>query len=618
MLQKSPVLFRNWAFLLIATTCYPHLRKSAHSLISKGVDRPLCHEILLIRFFISGGGFNMADKIDIDSLASAFGKWSNSVESKLSKNPERKKEFLNASGIPVHRLYTPVHTRGLDYLTDVGFPGSYPFTRGVQPTMYRGRHWTMRQYAGFGNAEESNRRYKFLLEQGQTGLSVAFDLPTQIGYDSDHDMAMGEVGKVGVAISSLRDMETLFDGIPLDQVSTSMTINSPAAVLLAMYLAVAEKQGVSPEQLRGTIQNDILKEYSSRGTYIFPPKPSMRIVTDIFAFCSEKVPQWNSISVSGYHIREAGSTAVQEIAFTLANGIAYVEAALQAGLDIDAFGPRISFFFNAHLDFFEEVAKYRAARRLWANIMKERFKAKDPRSMMIRFHTQTAGCTLTAQQPKNNIVRVAFQALAAVLGGTQSLHTNSMDEALCLPSEEAVQVALRSQQVIAYETCVSDTVDPLGGSYYVEELTREIFDRAEAYIKNIDEMGGAAAAIEKGFVQREIQDSAYRYQREIERGERVVVGLNRFQVQEEKPKGLLRVDPAVRLSQIEKLKKLKSQRDQRLVTGALSELKNAAEGKDNLMGPILRAVRAYATLGEICDTLRQVFGEYRQVNTLGR
>jgi len=560
----------------------------------------------------------MTDKVDRDSLANAFESWSKSVESKLGKNPERKKEFLNTSGIPVHRLYTPVQTKDLDYLTDVGFPGSYPFTRGVQPTMYRGRHWTMRQYAGFGNAEESNRRYKFLLEQGQTGLSVAFDLPTQIGYDSDHDMAMGEVGKVGVAISSLQDMETLFDGIPLDQVSTSMTINSPAAVLLAMYLAVAEKQGVSPEQLRGTIQNDILKEYSSRGTYIFPPKPSMRIVTDIFAFCSDKVPQWNSISISGYHIREAGSTAVQEIAFTLANGIAYVEAALQAGLNVDAFGPRISFFFNAHLDFFEEVAKYRAARRLWAKIMKERFKAKDPRSLMIRFHTQTAGCTLTAQQPKNNIVRVAFQALAAVLGGTQSLHTNSMDEALCLPSEEAVQIALRSQQIIAYETGVSDTVDPLGGSYYVEELTREIFSRAEAYIHKIDEMGGAAAAIEKGFIQREIQDSAYQYQREIERGERVVVGLNRFQVQEEKPKNLLRVDPALRLSQIEKLKKMKSRRDQRLVTEALSALRKAAEGKDNLMEPILRAVKAYATLGEICDTLRQVFGEYRQVNTLGR
>jgi methylmalonyl-CoA mutase N-terminal domain/subunit len=560
----------------------------------------------------------MADKVDVDSLAKAFESWSKSVESKLGKNPERKKEFHNTSGIPVHRLYTPVHTKDLDYLTDVGFPGSYPFTRGVQPTMYRGRHWTMRQYAGFGNAEESNKRYKFLLEQGQTGLSVAFDLPTQIGYDSDHDMAMGEVGKVGVAISSLQDMETLFDGIPLDQVSTSMTINSPAAVLLAMYLAVAEKQGVSPEQLRGTIQNDILKEYSSRGTYIFPPKPSMRIVTDIFAFCSEKVPQWNSISISGYHIREAGSTAVQEIAFTLANGIAYVEAALQAGLNVDAFGPRISFFFNAHLDFFEEVAKYRAARRLWAKIMKERFKAKDPRSLMIRFHTQTAGCTLTAQQPKNNIVRVAFQALAAVLGGTQSLHTNSMDEALCLPSEEAVQVALRSQQIVAYETGVSDTVDPLGGSYYVEELTREIFSRAEAYINKIDEMGGAAAAIEKGFIQREIQDSAYRYQREIERGERVVVGLNRFQVQEEKPKNLLRVDPALRLSQIEKLKKMKARRDQRLVAEALAELKKAAAGKDNLMVPILRAVKTYATLGEICDTLREVFGEYRQVNTLGR
>ncbi len=560
----------------------------------------------------------MADRVDTDSLTKAVESWTKSVESKLGKNPERKKEFLNTSGIPVHRLYTPAHTKDVDYLTDVGFPGSYPFTRGVQPTMYRGRHWTMRQYAGFGNAEESNKRYKFLLDQGQTGLSVAFDLPTQIGYDSDHDMAMGEVGKVGVAISSLQDMETLFDGIPLDQVSTSMTINSPAAVLLAMYLAVAEKQGVAPEQLRGTIQNDILKEYSSRGTYIFPPKPSMRIVTDIFAFCSEKVPQWNSISISGYHIREAGSTAVQEVAFTLANGIAYVEAALQAGLNVDAFGPRISFFFNAHLDFFEEVAKYRAARRLWAKIMKERFKAKDPRSLMIRFHTQTAGCTLTAQQPKNNIVRVAFQALAAVLGGTQSLHTNSMDEALCLPSEEAVQIALRSQQIVAHETGVSDTVDPLGGSYYVEELTREIFSRAEAYINKIDEMGGAAAAIEKGFIQREIQDSAYQYQREIERGERVVVGLNRFQVQEEKPRNLLRVDPALRLSQIEKLKKMKSQRDRRLVAEALSVLKKAAEGKDNLMGPILRAVKTYATLGEICDTLRQVFGEYRQVNTLGR
>ncbi|MFH0845282.1 MAG: methylmalonyl-CoA mutase family protein, partial [Pseudomonadota bacterium] len=505
----------------------------------------------------------------------------------------------------------------MDYLSTLGFPGDYPFTRGVQSTMFRGRYWTMRQYAGFASAEESNKRYKFLLEQGQTGLSVAFDLPTQIGYDSDHDMAMGEVGKVGVAIDSLRDMETLFNGIPLDKVSTSMTINAPAAILMAMYIAVAEQQGVSPKDLRGTIQNDILKEYSSRGTYIFAPKPSMRIITDIFSYCGENVPQWNTISISGYHIREAGSTAVQEVAFTLANGIAYVEAALNAGLDVDHFGPRLSFFFNAHQDFFEEVAKYRAARRLWAKIMTERFKAKNPRSMMIRFHTQTAGCTLTAQQPKNNIVRVAFQALSAVLGGTQSLHTNSMDEALCLPSEEAVQIALRTQQLIAYETGVADTVDPLGGSYYIEDLTNEIYERAEAYIKKIDEMGGAAAAIEKGYIQKEIQDSAYKYQREIEKGERVVVGLNRFQVQEEKPTNLLRVDPAVRIDQLETLRKLKSERDTEKVNKRLAELKRVAEGKGNIMFPILDAVKVYATLGEICDVLRGVFGEYQQVTTLG-
>jgi methylmalonyl-CoA mutase N-terminal domain/subunit len=428
---------------------------------------------------------------------------------------------------------------------------------------------------------------------------------------------MGEVGKVGVAIDSLQDMETLFGGIPLDQVSTSMTINAPAAILLSMYIAVAEKQGITPEKLRGTIQNDILKEYSSRGTYIFPPRPSMRIVTDIFAYCSEQVPQWNTISISGYHMREAGSTAVQEVAFTLANGIAYVQAALEAGLDVDKFGPRLSFFFNAHLDFFEEVAKYRAARRLWAKIMKERFKAKDPRSMMIRFHTQTAGCSLTAQQPKNNIVRVAFQAMAAVLGGTQSLHTNSMDEALCLPSQEAVQVALRTQQIVAHETGVCDTVDPLGGSYYVESLTQEIYDRAEAYIKKIDDMGGATAAIEKGYIQKEIQDSAYQYQREIEQNERIVVGLNRFQVEEERPSNLLRVDPAVRVSQVDKLQKLKSERDGEKVKKTLAELKQIAEGHGNLMVPILGAVKAYATLGEICDTLREVFGEYQQVGTLG-
>jgi methylmalonyl-CoA mutase, N-terminal domain len=493
-------------------------------------------------------------------LEEQYREWCRKVEANLDRNPERKKDFANTSGIPVQRLYTPLDLQDMDYVSDLGFPGSYPFTRGVQPTMYRGRHWTMRQYAGFASAEESNRRYKFLLEQGQTGLSVAFDLPTQIGYDSDHEMAMGEVGKVGVAIDSLQDMEILFSGIPLDQVSTSMTINAPAAVLLAMYLAVAEKQGIPTKKLRGTIQNDILKEYSSRGTFIFPPKPSMRIVTDIFAFCSDSVPQWNSISISGYHIREAGSTAVQEVAFTLANGIAYVDAALQAGLDVDAFGPRLSFFFNAHLDFFEEVAKFRAARTLWAKIMKERFGAKDPRSLMVRFHTQTAGCTLTARQPMNNIVRVAFQALAAVLGGTQSLHTNSMDEALCLPSEQAVQIALRTQQLIAYETGVADTVDPLGGAYFLETLTRQICERAEAYILKIDRMGGAAAAIEQGFIQKEIQDSAYRYQKEIEKNERIVVGLNRFQVEEEKPGNLLRVDPGVRVAQMERLKNLKAER----------------------------------------------------------
>jgi methylmalonyl-CoA mutase N-terminal domain/subunit len=561
------------------------------------------------------GGIVMSGKTDLESLAQKCKAWTTGVEARLTKNPERKKEFVNTSGIPIQRLYTPVDLQDVDYLPDLGFPGSYPFTRGVQPTMYRGRYWTMRQYAGFASAEESNRRYKFLLEQGQTGLSVAFDLPTQIGYDSDHEMAMGEVGKVGVAIDSLRDMEILFDGIPLDQVSTSMTINAPAAVLLAMYTAVAEKQGVPSAQLRGTIQNDILKEYSSRGTFIFPPKPSMRIVTDIFAFCSEHVPQWNTISISGYHIREAGSTAVQEVAFTLANGIAYVEAALQAGLGVDTFGPRLSFFFNAHLDFFEEIAKFRAARTLWAKIMKERFGAKDPRSMMVRFHTQTAGCTLTAQQPLNNVVRVAFQALSAVLGGTQSLHTNSMDEALCLPSEQAVQVALRTQQLIAHEIGVTDTVDPLGGAYFLEELTRQVCDRAEAYIRKIDEMGGAAAAIENGFIQKEIQSSAYTYQKQIEKSERIVVGLNRFQVEEEKPANLLRVDPAVRISQLEKLKKLRTERDQEKVKQSLARLREVAEGKENLMPPIMEAVKAYATLGEICDTLREVFGEYRQINT---
>ncbi len=559
----------------------------------------------------------MTEHTGHEDLQAALKRWSEGVEKKLSKRPERKAEFVNTSGIPVRRLYTPLDGADASYLSEVGLPGEYPFTRGVQPTMFRGRYWTMRQYAGFATAEESNRRYRFLLDQGQTGLSVAFDLPTQIGYDSDNEMAIGEVGKVGVAIDSLEDVEALFNKIPLDKVSTSMTINAPAAVLLAMYMAVAEKQGVSADKLRGTIQNDILKEYSSRGTYIYPPKPSMRIITDIFSYCAENIPMWNMISISGYHIREAGSTAVQEVAFTLANGIAYVQAALEVGLDVDTFGPRLSFFFNAHSDFFEEVAKYRAARRLWAEIMKERFKAKNPKSMMIRFHTQTAGCTLTAPQPKNNIVRVAFQAMAAVLGGTQSLHTNSMDEALCLPSEEAVQIALRTQQLIAYETGVTDTVDPLAGSYYLENLTNEIYERAAAYIKKIDELGGAAEAIEKGFIQREIQDSAYRYQREIEQEERIVVGVNRFQVEEEKPTNLLRVDPAVRTSQIERLKKLRSERDDAVVGRRLADLKQGAEGDQNLIPLMLKAVKAYATLGEICDVLRGVFGEYQQVNTLG-
>jgi methylmalonyl-CoA mutase, N-terminal domain len=560
---------------------------------------------------------NMSQNKDQEALEAALRKWSDDVQGKLKKRPERKEDFLNTSGIPVNRLYTALDLAEGDYMSNVGLPGEYPFTRGVQPTMYRGRYWTMRQYAGFASAEESNRRYRFLLDQGQTGLSVAFDLPTQIGYDSDDEMAIGEVGKVGVAIDSLEDMETLFNKIPLDKVSTSMTINSPAAVLLAMYVAVAEKQGIPADKLRGTIQNDILKEYSSRGTYIFPPKPSMKIITDIFSYCAEEVPMWNTISISGYHIREAGSTAVQEVAFTLANGIAYVKAALEAGLDVDTFGPRLSFFFNAHSDFFEEAAKYRAARRLWAGIMKERFNAKNPKSMMIRFHTQTAGCTLTAQQPKNNIVRVAFQALSSVLGGTQSLHTNSMDEALCLPSEEAVQIALRTQQMIAYETGVTDTVDPLAGSYYVESLTREIYERAGEYIRKIDEMGGAVAAIEQGFIQREIQDSAYSYQREIEKEDRVVVGLNRFQVEEERPSNLLRVDPSVRLTQIERLKQLKAKRDDTKVERCLSDLEKGAQTNANLMPLIVEAVKAYATLGEICNVLRGVYGEYQQVSTLG-
>ncbi|MDW7651595.1 MAG: methylmalonyl-CoA mutase family protein [Bacillota bacterium] len=554
----------------------------------------------------------MFDRENVKTLRIKKEDWEKKVVSKLDRFPERKKEFKTDSNMPVERLYTPLEVSEQNYLDDLGLPGEYPYTRGVQPTMYRGRMWTMRQYAGFGSAEETNQRFKYLLEQGQTGLSVAFDLPTQIGYDSDHSLARGEVGKVGVAIDSLEDMEVLFNGIPLDKVSTSMTINSPAAVILAMYIALAEKQGVSAKQLNGTIQNDILKEYVARGTYIFPPHPSMRLITDIFAYCAETVPNWNTISISGYHIREAGSTAVQEIAFTLADGIAYVDAAIKAGLDVDNFAPRLSFFFNAHLNFLEEVAKFRAARRLWAKIMKERFGAKNPKSLMLRFHTQTAGCSLTAQQPDVNIMRVAYQALSAVLGGTQSLHTNSRDEALALPSEHSVLIALRTQQVIGYEIGVTDTVDPLGGSYYIEALTDQIEKEAMAYIDKIDELGGAVQAIEQGYMQREIQQSAYTYQRQIESNERIVIGVNKFITGSEMPKDLLKVNPAVADRQIDKLKKLQESRDQRAVSDALRNLRSVAHTSQNLMPAIIDAVRVYATLGEICGILREVFGEYQQ------
>ncbi len=539
-------------------------------------------------------------------------KYDERVERNLTRFPERRSVFYTASKAEVNRLYTPLDVEELDVIEDIGVPGSYPFTRGVQPNMYRGRLWTMRMYAGFATAEESNKRYKFLLDQGQSGLSVAFDLPTQIGYDSDHVLAEGEVGKVGVAIDSLKDMETLFDGIPLDKVSTSMTINAPASILLAMYIAVGEKQGVPKAKLRGTIQNDILKEYIARGTYIFPTDPSMRLITDIFAYCSKEVPSWNTISISGYHIREAGSTAAQEVGFTLADGIAYVEAALEAGLEIDSFAPRLSFFFNAHNDLLEEVAKFRAARRLWARIMKERFGAKDPKSMMMKFHTQTGGSTLTAQQTENNIVRVAIQTLAAVLGGTQSLHTNSKDEALALPTEESVQTALRTQQIVAYESGVTNTVDPLAGSYYIEAKTKEIEDEAMDYIQRIDDMGGAPRAIDAGFIQREIMDAAYRYQVDIEKGDNIVVGVNKYHVDEPSPKGLLRVDLSVGESQKAKLKALREERDNKAVDAALEKLRVVCQGDENVMPAIIEAVKTYATLGEIADVMRDVFGEYQQ------
>jgi methylmalonyl-CoA mutase N-terminal domain/subunit len=538
--------------------------------------------------------------------------WLNNTYKKFtSKNPERKKEFTTASFSPVKELYTPEDIKGT-HDDKLGFPGEFPFTRGIQPTMYRGRYWTMRQYAGFGNAKESNERYRYLLEQGQSGLSVAFDLPTQIGYDSDDPIAFGEVGKVGVAIDTLADMEILFDKIPLDKVSTSMTINAPASVLLAMYIAVAEKQGVTQDKISGTIQNDILKEYIARGTYIYPPKPSMRLITNIFEFCSKEVPKWNTISISGYHIREAGSTAAQEVGFTLANGIAYVEAAIKAGLDVDTFGQRLSFFFNSHNDLLEEVAKFRAARRLWAKIMKERFSAKNPKSLMLRFHTQTAGSTLTAHQVDNNIVRVTIQTLAAALGGTQSLHTNSRDEALALPSEDSVMIALRTQQIVAEESGITNTIDPLAGSYYVESMTDLIEKEATDYIEKIDAMGGMTEAIEAGFVQTEIQKSAYKYEMEIEEQKRIIVGVNKYQIKEKEHKDLLKIDIKVQEEQIKFLKRIRSERNNEEVNKNLSALKKVAEGTDNLMPPILEAVRNYASIGEICNTMRSVFGEYKE------
>jgi len=539
-----------------------------------------------------------------EKIQTELAQYEASVEKAIARFPER-------ANLPEKRLYTPLDIKDTDYAAEISFPGVYPFTRGVQPTMYRGRFWTMRMYAGFSTAEESNKRYRYLIESGATGLSCAFDLPTQIGYDSDDEISEGEVGKVGVAIDSLADMELLFDKIDLGKVSTSMTINAPASVLLAMYIAVAEKQGVTPDQLKGTIQNDILKEYAARGTYIFPPRPSMRLITNIFEFCSQKVPKWNTISISGYHIREAGSTASQEIAFTIADGIAYCEAAIKAGLDVDAFAGRLSFFWNAHNNVLEEVAKYRASRRIWAKVMKERFGAKKPKSWMLRFHTQTAGSMLTAQQPNNNIVRVALQTAAAVMGGTQSLHTNSRDEALALPSEDSVMVALRTQQVVAYESGLADVIDPLAGSYYVEALTNKIEAEAWDYIKKIDEIGGAVSAIEKGYIQKEIQDSAYKWQMDVESGAKIIVGVNKFHVEEESPKNLLRVDASVGIKQKAKLAKMKASRDNAAVKATLVALEKACvDENENLMPYILNAVRTYATLGEICGVMRKIFGEY--------
>lgn len=546
---------------------------------------------------------------NLNEIKKDYEKWKKKAE-EFSKGKLKKAETI--SGEPVDLLYTPLDIENLDYQKDLGFPGVYPYTRGVYPNMYRGRLWTMRQFSGFGTPEETNERYKFLLKHGQTGLSVAFHLPTIYGRDSDHPFSKGEVGKCGVAVDSLADMEIIFDGIPLDKVSTSMTINAPASILLAMYIAVGEKQRVPSKILTGTIQNDILKEYIAQKSWIFPPKPSMKIITDIFAYSAENVPKWNTISISGYHIREAGSTAVQELAFTLADGLAYVKAGIESGLDVDTFAPRLSLFFNSHLDFFEEVAKYRAARRIWAKQMKEKYGAKDPKSYLMRFHTQTAGCSLTAQQPENNIVRTAFQALAAVLGGTQSLHTNSMDETYALPAEKAVKIALRTQQLIAYETGVANTIDPLAGSYYVEALTDYMEKKTYEYFDKIESLGGVESAIDKGFFQREIADAAYRYQKAIEDGDKTMVGVNKFVDEVEPEIELLRIDPSVEKHQIDRLKQVRKERNNTRVKETLKELRNTANNGDNLIPRILDAVKSYATIGEMIDVMREEFGEYKE------
>jgi len=554
----------------------------------------------------------MFDEDELSKFRRRKQQWEGETLSKSSDKLPERGEFVTNSGIPVGRLYGPDDLADFDYLRDSGFPGEYPLTRGVYPTMYRARLWTMRQYAGFGTAEQTNQRFKYLLSHGQKGLSVAFDFPTQVGYDCDHPLSSGEVGRAGVSVSTLRDLEIVFDGIPLDKITTSMTINAPTNVLLAMYIAVGQKQGLAESKLGGTVQNDILKEYAARGMYIYPPEPSMRLVTDIFEYCSQHMPEWNTISISGYHIREAGATAVQEVAFTFADAVSYVQAAVERGLDLDKFAGRLSFFFAAHSDFFEEIAKFRAARRLWARIMRERFGAKNLNSWMLRFHTQTSGVSLTAQQPHNNVVRVALQALSGVLGGTQSLHTNSFDEAYALPSDEAVLVALRTQQIIAYESGVVDSVDPLAGSYYVEYLTKEIVERAEKYIEQIDAMGGAVAAIEKGFIQREISDSAYRHQKDVEAKKRIVVGVNEFRTDDEVPIKTLQIDPEGEKKLAERLRQIKRERNQAKMGEVMDNLRRAAEDeRANLMPFVLQAVKEYATLGEICGTLREVFGEHK-------